>query len=467
MKENFGVIILGSGQAGKPLATAFAEAGKKTAIVENHYVGGTCTNTGCTPTKAMVASARIAYLARRSRDYGVSSGPVSMDMVTVRDRKRGIVEHSRSNNEKKLTSTPNLELIRGLARFTGRKSIEVELSEGGTRTLEAETIFINTGLRNAIPKVSGLDSIPMLDNESIMELDSVPEHLIVLGGGYIGLEFGQMFRRFGSRVTVVHRGKQLLDHEDSDIAGEVAKILAEDGIEILLNTNATKVERSAGRITVFAATTGSTITAERTIKGSHLLTATGRSPNTEALHLDLAGVTTDEHGYVKVNDHLETSAPGIYALGDVKGGPAFTHISYDDYRIAKANLIDGGDRSTTGRQLPYTVYIDPQLGRIGMTEQQARAQGRKIRIAKMPMSSVARAIETGETRGVMKIVIDADSELILGAAILGMEGGEIAATIQMAMLGGLPFTALRDGIFAHPTLAEGLNNVFFHWEDSQ
>jgi pyruvate/2-oxoglutarate dehydrogenase complex dihydrolipoamide dehydrogenase (E3) component len=463
MKENFDVIIVGSGQAGKPLATAFAEAGKKTAIVESHYVGGTCTNTGCTPTKTMVASARIAYLARRSSDYGVSSGPVSVDMAAVRNRKRGIVEHSRSNNEKKLTTTANLELIRGLAKFTGQKSIEVDLSEGGTRTLQAETIFINTGLRNAIPKVPGIESTPTLDNESIMELDSVPEHLMVLGGGYIGLEFGQMFRRFGSRVTVVHRGKQLLDHEDSDIAGEVAKILAEDGIEILLNAKATKVDGTAGEITVSVEAAGSA----KVIQGSHLLTATGRTPNTEALHLDLAGVATDEHGYIKVNDRLETTAAGVYALGDVKGGPAFTHISYDDYRVAKANLIDGGRRTTTGRQLPYTVYIDPQLGRIGLTERQAREQGRKIRVAKMPMSSVARAIETGETRGVMKIIVEADSGLILGAAILGIEGGETAAAIQMAMLGGLPFTALRDGIFAHPTLAEGLNNVFFHWEDSQ
>jgi pyruvate/2-oxoglutarate dehydrogenase complex dihydrolipoamide dehydrogenase (E3) component len=461
MKENFDVIILGSGQAGKPLATAFAEAGKKTVIVESRYVGGTCTNTGCTPTKTMVASARIAYLARRSGDYGVSSGPVSVDMAAVRNRKRGIVEHSRSSNEKKLSTTPNLELIRGLARFTGEKTVEITLNDGGMRTMQAEIIFINTGLRDAIPKIAGLETIA-LDNESIMELGAVPEHLIVLGGGYIGLEFGQMFRRFGSRVTIVHQGKQLLDREDSDIAEEVRNILTEDGIEFILEAKATKADGSAGDIRLSVETPGST----RTTEGSHLLTATGRTPNTEALKLELAGVATDEHGYVKVDDRLETSAAGVYALGDVKGGPAFTHISYDDYRIAKANLIDGGSRTVSGRQLPYTVYIDPQLGRIGLTEQEAREQGKKIRVAKMPMSSVARAIETGETRGVMKIIVDADSELILGAAILGLEGGETAATIQVAMMGGLRFSALRDGVFAHPTLAEALNNVFFHWEDS-
>jgi pyruvate/2-oxoglutarate dehydrogenase complex dihydrolipoamide dehydrogenase (E3) component len=461
MRERFDAIILGSGQAGDPLAAALAKAGKKTAVVENKHVGGTCVNEGCTPTKTMVASGRVAYLARRASDYGVTLGAeITIDMPRVRGRKREVVENARSRNEKNLQTTENIELIYGLGHFVGPKTLQVDLREGGTRTLEADWIFINTGLRSAIPKIDGIDRISFLNNESIMELDTVPDHLLVVGGGYIGLEFGQMFRRFGSQVTVIHVGQQLLDHEDADVAEEVRKILTEDGIEILLEAETTTARRIGGSIEL----TVKVGTEARTVKGSHLLLAVGRTPNTDALNLPATGVEVDKQGHIKVNDFLETNVPGIYGLGDVKGGPAFTHISYDDYRVVTANLLNGEKRSIRDRILPYTVFIDPQLGRIGLTEAAARKQGKKVRVAKMPMTSVARAIETAETRGFIKIVVDAETELILGAVVLGIEGGEIATVVQMAMQGGLKYTALRDGIFSHPTLSEALNNVFFRWE---
>jgi len=461
MSERFDAVIVGSGQAGNPLATALAKASKKTAVIESKHVGGTCINEGCTPTKTMVASGRVAYLARRGADYGVSTGPISINLTKVRERKREVVERFRSGNEKHLQTTDDIELIYGLGHFIGPKTLHVDLRGGGTRTLEADWFFLNTGLRAATPQIDGIQDVPFLTNESIMELDTVPENLLILGGGYIGLEFGQMFRRFGSKVTIIHIGKQLLDHEDADIAEEVQKILIEDGIEILLEAETKGAHGSAGAVELTVKAGGK----EQVVKGSQLLIAAGRKPNTDALNLSATGVELDPHGYIKVNDYLETNVPGIYSLGDVKGGPAFTHISYDDYRIVAANLLNGESRSTRDRILPYTVFIDPQLGRIGLSESDARKQGKKIRVAKMPMTSVARAIETAETRGFMKIIVDPNTELILGAAVLGIEGGEIATVVQMAMQGGLKYTMLRDGIFSHPTLSEGLNNVFFNWVD--
>lgn len=452
MSERLDAIILGSGQAGNPLAVALAAAGKRTALIESKHVGGTCINEGCSPTKTMVASARVAYLARRGGDYGVNTSAVSIDMARVRERKRALVNSFRSGNEKRLESTRNVELIRGEGRFGGPKTIAVN-----GRTLHSEWIFINTGLRAALPPIEGIKDVPRLNNESVMELDKVPEHLLVLGGGYIGLEFAQMFRRFGSRVTVIHRGKQLLRGEDEDVCEEVKKILTEDGIDVLLNA---KTTRASGAVELRVEMGGES----QLVKGSHLLIATGRVPNTDALNLEAAGISTDERGYIRVNEFLETSVDGVYALGDVKGGPAFTHISYDDYRIVKANLLDGESRTTRGRFVPYTVFLDPQLGRIGLTETEALRQGKKIRVAKMPMNYVARAIETDETRGFMKIVVDAETDRILGAAVLGIEGGEVMSAIEVAMMGGLKYTALRDATLAHPTLAEALNNVFSHWK---
>lgn len=455
--ERYDAIVIGTGQGGKPLSRALAQAGWQTAVVEREHVGGTCINVGCTPTKTMVASARTAYLARRAADYGVQAGSVTVDMEKVGERKRAIVESFRDGSQRRLEGTDGLELLFGQACFSGPKTVEVHLTSGGECVLTAENIFINTGCRPARPPIEGLDGVPALDSTSIMELDVVPEHLLVLGGGYVGLEFSQMFRRFGSQVTIVQRGEQLLPREDPDVAEEVTKILREDGIEVLLETEAVGAEMD-GDGTIHLSVRGPD--GERGLSGSHLLVAVGRVPNTEDLNLEAVGVETDERGYIRVNDRLETNVPGVYGLGDVKGGPAFTHISYDDFRILKANLLDGGDATPSGRLVPYTVYLDPQLGGVGLTEKEARAQGHEIRVAKMPMSHVARALEVSETRGVMKAIVDAETDQILGCAVLGIECGEVMSMIQIAMMGKLPYTALREGIFAHPTLAESLNNLF-------
>ena len=458
--ERFDAIVIGSGQAGGPLTTALANAGWKTALVEREHVGGTCVNEGCTPTKTMVASARVAYLARRGADYGVETGPVSVDLRKVRQRKRDIVDSFRDGSQHRLETTAGLELIFGEARFVGPQQVpqqvEVRVNGGGQRLLTAGKIFINAGTRAVVPKIEGIDTVPFLTNKTIMELDAVPEHLLVLGGGYIGLEFAQMFRRFGSRVTVVQSRDRLLAREDTDVADEVAKILREDGIEIVLDATA-----------LAAALAGSSTQlrvrgpqGEQTLTGSHLLVATGRRPNSDSLNLAAAGVATDKAGFISVNPRLETNVAGVYALGDIKGGPAFTHISYDDFRIIRTNLLEGGSASTTGRLVPYTVFLDPQLGRIGITEQEAHEKGLDIRVAKMPMNRVARALEMDESRGFMKAVVDKETNQILGAAVLGIEGGEVMAVLEVAMLGRLTYTVLRDGVFAHPTLAESLNNLF-------
>ncbi|HEX6542801.1 MAG TPA: mercuric reductase [Ktedonobacterales bacterium] len=454
--EQYDCLVLGSGQAGGPLSTALANAGRKTAIIEREHVGGTCINEGCTPTKTMIASARVAYLARRASDYGVGTGNVTIDMRRVRQRKREIVESFRGGSERRIKAAENNHLIFGEAHFTGPKTVQVVLNSGGTRELSADLIFINTGERPATPDVPGLDPARTLNSTTIMELDSVPSHLLVIGGGYCGLEFAQMFHRFGSEVTIIQRGKQLLEREDADVAEAVAKILSEDGIEILLQSTPVRATSTSDSVTLRVRTPDG----ERDLTGSHVLAAAGRVPNTEALHLAAAGVATDERGYIRVNERLETNVPGIYALGDVKGPPAFTHISYDDFRIIRTNLLEGGNATTSDRLVPYTIFIDPQLGRVGLGEEEARAQGRAIKVARMPMSYVARADEVDETRGFMKAVVDAGTGQILGCAVLGIEGGELMAMLEIAMMGHLPYTTLRDGIFAHPTLAESLNNLF-------
>jgi pyruvate/2-oxoglutarate dehydrogenase complex dihydrolipoamide dehydrogenase (E3) component len=458
--EHYDAIVIGSGQAGTPLCTALAEAGFHTALVEQEHVGGTCINEGCTPTKTMVASGRVAYLARRGTDYGVHTGAISIDMERVRQRKRDIVASFRDGSQRKIQKTANVDLIFGEASFTGPKSIGVRMPDGGERQLTGEKFFINAGARPSVPSIEGLKDVPFLNSTSIMELDVVPRHLVVLGGGYVGLEFGQLFRRLGSKVTIVQSGGQLLNREDPDVAQEVTRILEQDGVTVLLNATATRVSRTGDTIQVTVQQQGRSLA----LAGSHLLVATGRTPNSDTLNLAAAGVRTDAHGFIVTNDRLETDVPGIYALGDIKGGPAFTHISYDDFRIIRTNVIEKGSASIAGRMVPYTVFIDPQLGRIGMTETEARTQNRKIRVAKMPMSSVARALEVDETRGFMKAIVDTESGQILGAAVLGIEGGEIMALFELAMMGKLPYTVLRDGIFAHPTLAESLNNLFTHFE---
>ncbi|HEX4650683.1 MAG TPA: mercuric reductase [Granulicella sp.] len=483
---HYDVLILGSGQAGNPLAVALAARGKRTAMIERNAVGGTCINYGCTPTKTMVASAEIAYLAGRGREFGVNIGSIHVDMAAVRERKRKMVKSWREGGEKHLAKGA-VDLIRGEASFLapktpGVKLILVRLNEGGELHLTADLVVIDTGLTGNPPPLPGLDTVPFLDNVSIMELDQVPEHLLILGGGYIGLEFGQMFRRFGSRVTIVQDGAQLLTQEDEDIAEEITKILHEDGIEVLLSTHATSAGSSGEsdqrrvRLTV---TSGG---AERILEGSHLLIATGRKPNTARLNLAAAGVATNARGFIPVDDKLETNVPGIYATGDVNGGPAFTHISYDDFRILNANLsgdsspdtADGARaksdapghsagspaRTTKGRLLPYCVFLDPQLGRVGLSEKQATEKGVKVRVARLPMASVARSLETGQTRGFMKALVDPETQQILGAAVLGQDGGEIMAMLQIAMMGKLRYTELQNAVLAHPTLAESLNKLF-------
>lgn len=457
-ERRYDAVVIGSGQGGTPLARALAGSGRRTALVEREHVGGTCVNEGCTPTKTMVASARVAHLDRRSADYGVEDGPVSVDMSRVRERKRDIVDTFRSGNEKGLEKA-GVDLIMGEASFAGPKDLKVHPNGGGEATsLHADLVFINVGARPSVPPIEGLDNVsPVLDSTTIMELDEVPERLLVLGGGYVGLEFAQMFRRFGSEVTIVQRGKQLLAREDADVAEAMADILREDGIEVLLKTEARRAEQSNGAISL---TVGTPDGGERAISCTHLLAATGRASNSDTLNLWAAGIEADDRGYVKVNDRLETNVPGVWAIGDVKGGPAFTHVSYDDYRIVKANVLDGGDASTAGRIIPYTVFTDPQLGRVGLGEDEARERGFDVLVAKMPMSRVARALEFGETSGLMKAVVDRATGRLLGCAVLGMEGGEVASMMQIAMMGGLTYTELRDGVFSHPTLAESLNNLF-------
>ena len=455
--EQYDALVIGSGQAGSPLSSALAGAGLKTALVERRYVGGTCVNDGCAPTKTMVASARVAYLARRAADYGVDTGPITVDMARVWQRKQDIVESFRAGSQNRLENADGLDLLMGEARFTGHKRITISLNGGGTRHLTADKIFINTGARPRIPSLPGLDGVAYLDSTSIMDLDQVPEHLLVLGGGYIGLEFGQMFRRFGSQVTIVQRRGQVLAREDPDVAEGIAEILRGDGIELLLETQSLRTRETAdGQIALDVRSPEG----EHTIVASHLLVAAGRVPNTDSLDLVATGLGTDKRGFIAVNDRLETDVRGIYALGDVNGGPAFTHVSYDDFRVVRANLLEDGEATTAGRPLPYVVFIDPQLGRVGLSEKDAKAQGLNYRVAKIPMTWVARGLEMDETRGFMKAIVDADSNQILGAAILGVEGGEVMAILQMAMMGGVPYTVLRDAVFAHPTLSESLNTLF-------
>ncbi len=439
-------IVIGSGQGGNPLWASLTAQGWTVALVEKGYLGGTCINTGCTPTKTMVASAQVAHYARNAARWGVRTGSVSIDLPKVLARKDAIVESFRGGKERQAREDKNLRLFRGQARFSAPHAVTV-----GGEVLESERIFINTGTRTSVPSIEGLDQVQYLTNASLLELKELPRHLLVLGGGYIGLEFGQMFRRFGSEVTIIHKDEQILSREDADIAGELQKTLEAEGLRFLLNARTTRVLRNGNEVTLaLEGPTGSD-----TVSGSHLLVATGRRPNTDDLGLDMTGVEMDARGYIKVNGRLETNVPGIWAIGDVKGGPAFTHISYDDYQIVYGNLIEGKNLSIEGRVVPYCVFTDPQLGRTGMTEKEARAGKRKLKMGKIPMTWVARAIERDETAGLMKIIVDAESDQILGAAILAAEGGELIHVLHALILARAPYTVLKNAVYIHPTLAEG------------
>jgi pyruvate/2-oxoglutarate dehydrogenase complex dihydrolipoamide dehydrogenase (E3) component len=454
--EHYDAIVIGTGQAGKPLAGALGKAGRRTAIIEKGRVGGTCVIDGCTPTKTMVASARVAHLARRAADYGVRTGGVEVDLSVVRRRKRGVVDAWSSGGEKGLGRIEAIELVFGTARFTGPRVIEVELVDGGMRSMTADQVFINTGTRNRVPDIEGLDSVPWLDNASLMELAEVPDHLVVLGGGFIGLEFAQMFRRFGARVTVIEAADRIAPREDDDVREALRQILEEDGIEFQCGTLASEVRQAGGGVEVRLGDSGW----DEAVSGSHLMVSVGRVPNADDLGLELAGIERTERGFIQVDDALRTTADGVWALGDVNGGPPFTHIAYDDYRVVRENVLGDGGASRAGRIVPYTLFTDPQLGRVGLTEREAREGGHEILLAKLPMERVARAVETDETRGLMKAVVDAQSGHVLGASVLGIEGGEIASAIQIAMMGGLTWRDLRDAAFSHPTLTESLNNLF-------
>lgn len=460
--KHYDAIVIGAGQAGLPLAKDLARAGKKTALIERRWVGGTCINDGCTPTKTWVASAKAAYMAANSAALGIKVKSYKVNMGAIKERKDRIVTHARNSGTRNAENTPNLDLIFGEATFSDVKTISVNLRKGGTRLMKADWIFLNVGTRTFIPDIEGLDEIDYLTSTTILDLDKVPDNLLVIGGNYVGLEFGQMFRRFGSKVTILEKSARLVPREDEDISVEMRKILELEDIDIQTGSQAIKFKQNKkGKITVTIKNAG----LEKKEKFSHVLLAVGRIPNSDTLNLAKTGVNTDDKGNIKVNGKLETNVEGIYALGDVKGGLGFTHISYSDYTIVYRNLIENQNYNTTDRPIPYCMFTDPQLGRIGITEHEAKAQKLDYMVAKLPMAHVARAIETGDTRGFMKAVVDRKTKKILGASVLGQEGGEIMSILQMAMEGGITYDRIRYCVFAHPLYAESLNNLFLSIED--
>jgi pyruvate/2-oxoglutarate dehydrogenase complex dihydrolipoamide dehydrogenase (E3) component len=454
--KHYDAIIIGAGQAGTPLAKKLAEAGKKTAIIEKRFVGGTCINDGCTPTKAMVASARAVYQAKKAIELGVEVGSIKINFKKIKQRKDDIVKQFRSSSEKGIRNTKGLELIFGTARFSGKKELTISLNDGGEEKISADWIFINTGAKTTIPDIEGLNEIDYLTSTTILDLETVPEHLVVIGGNYIGLEFGQMFNRFGSKVSILEKSSGILAREDQDISAALSQILTDEKIELITDVKINKIEQDKKQIRI-TLQSGKT---NKNISASHVLVAAGRTPQTADLGLENCGVKLDDKGHILVNEKLETNIKGIYALGDVKGGPAFTHIAYNDYTIVYRNLIEGTNYSIHDRPVPYCMFTDPQLGRIGISEKEAKEKKLNYKIAVLPMSQVARGIETNETLGLMKAVVDVDTKKILGAAILASEGGEIMSVLQMTMEGGITYDRIRYCVFAHPTYSESLNNLF-------
>jgi len=442
----YDAIVIGSGQAGNPLSFRLADLGWSVALVEEKDLGGTCINVGCTPTKTMVHRAQVAHYARNAARWGVKASEVAVDLAKIVAQKDEVVLSFRGGQQRRVDERKNLRLYRSRARFVAPHQVQV-----GEEIIESEKIFLNTGGRPRIPTIPGLREVPFLTNESILELTAVPQHLLVLGGGYIGLEFGQMFRRYGSRVTIIHNGPQIMPREDPEIAAELQKALQGEGVEFVLNarTEAVRGKRDAITLSCQLRAGG------RDISGSHLLVATGRVANTDDLGLAKAGIATNKDGSVKVNARLETNLPGVWALGDCKGGPAFTHISYNDFQIVYGNIVEGKNLSTEDRIVPYCVFTDPQLGGVGMTEKEARLRGYQLKIGRCPMSNVARAIERGETAGLMKMVVHASNDRILGASILASEGGELVQILGAVMLANQPYTLLKGAVYIHPTLAEG------------
>lgn len=440
-------IVIGSGQGGVPLATNLADQGWSVALIEKGEVGGSCINYGCTPTKTMISSARMAHYARVAPEFGIHPGEIKVDMAAVVARKNEIVDSFRSGVLEQIDSSPNVTLYHGHGRFTAPHEVGIN-----GETLKSDKIFINTGTRPRFPALPGLDQVEVLTNRNIMDLQELPAHLIALGGSYLGLEFGQMFRRLGSEVTVVEMSDRIAAREDAEVSDSLREALEAEGMKFHLGSTATKVEKTADGLEVTVKKKDGTT--ER-IEGTHLLMSIGQVPNSDDLGLDKAGIATDKNGYIQHNGKLETNIPGIWVLGDVKGGPAFTHVSYDDYLVIFDNLVNGKNRTIDNRVVPYALYTDPELGRFGLTEREARAKGYRLKIGSLPMSHIARAIERGETRGLMKIVINADNDRILGATILGADGGELVQTLMTLMRANAPYTLFENAMFIHPTLTEG------------
>ncbi len=453
--EEYDLVILGSGAAGKLISWTLAKRGMKTAVVERKYVGGACPNIACLPSKNLVHSAKVASFFRRSEEFGISKDNWKIDMTQVRERKRKMVAHL-VDVHLDLYKKSGAELIMGTGRFIAPKTIEVKTNDGAARVLHGKQVVINTGTRATIDATPGLREAKPLTHIEALELDRIPEHLFVLGGGYVGLEFAQAMRRLGSRVTVIEHNARLLHREDEDISNAIHELFRDEGIDVLTNTRVNRVEGESGKsVKLIADREGSAITLE----GSDILVAAGRTPNTEGIGLELAGVELARNGYIKVNGRLQTTAPDVWAGGDCAGSPHFTHISENDFRIISENIL-GGNRVTTGRQVPFCLFTDPEFARIGLSETEAREKGISYRLAKAPFGAIFRAQTISETRGFMKALIDSKSDRILGFTTFGAEAGEIMACVQVAMIAGLPFTALRDAIFTHPTMAEGLIQLF-------
>jgi pyruvate/2-oxoglutarate dehydrogenase complex dihydrolipoamide dehydrogenase (E3) component len=453
--ERYEILILGSGEGGKYLAWQQAKAGRRTAVVERKWIGGSCPNINCLPSKNEIWSARVADLVHHATRFGMLTGPGTIDMGRVRQRKRDMVDGLIAMHLEKYKAS-GAELIMGAGQFIAPKTIQVRLNEGGTRVLAGDRLFLNLGTHATIPPIAGLQEAGPMSNIELLDLDRLPEHLVVVGGGYVGLEFAQAYRRFGSRVTVIEHGPQLLGREDSDVAEEIRRLLGAEGIEFLLGAEVLRVEgRSAESVRLRVRTAGG----EQVLAGSDILVAAGRTPNTAGIALEIAGVELGSGGYIKVNDRLETTAADVWAIGECAGSPQFTHVSFDDFRVIRDNL-SGGNRSTRDRLVPYCLFTDPPLARVGLSEREAKERGIGVRVANLPTSAVLRTRTTGETAGFMKVLIEGAGDRILGFAMIGAEAGEVMAIVQTAMLGGQPFTVLRDAIFTHPTMAEGLNALF-------
>ena len=456
--DSFDALIIGAGQAGTPLAYALAEAGRSVGFIESDHLGGSCINYGCAPTKALLASAQRAHHVRTAGALGIEAQEPVVNFAAVIERMHTLRQNSRDSLHRKLTEDrEGITFIRGRARFTAPHTLRVVLADGSEQLLTAPLVFINTGTKAAVPDLPGLQESGYLSSDSLLlSLTEQPEHLLILGGSYIGVEFGQMFRRLGTRVTIVDTKPRLMAREDADVSHPLEECLTEAGVELVLGATARRVSRAAdGHLTL----TVDTPDGERRLRGSHLLVAVGREPNTADLGLENTGITLDKKGYIEVNEHLQTGTHGVYALGDVKGGPQFTHISYDDYRIVRDALLHGRPRTTTHRPMPYVVFTEPQLGRIGLSKNQARKKGIPYRVSRLPASTIGRAVQTGETEGFVEVLVGEDDRL-LGAAVFCEQGGEIMTMFQLAMAGGLRYQELQEMILAHPTWAEVLNNAF-------